>query len=158
MDPILRHIEIRAEQSARRISGTVLAYGDVSPTHRERFEPGALMLAEAVTLNLVHHRMAAVAWYPEGGLDLEVTAAGITMTAQVPPTPAGNHALAEVRAGRLPGASVEFRALAERREGGLRVIERAELRGIGLVPDPSYKQSRVEARAADRRLRRLRWL
>ena len=29
--------EVRAE--GRRLSGVVLAYGDVSPSHRERFEP-----------------------------------------------------------------------------------------------------------------------
>lgn len=152
MDAIKRTIELRADASARRISGTVLEFGDVSQSHRERFEPGSVELADAVTLNLVHHRMAAVAWYPGGGLSLEVTDSGIAMAVEVPPTPAGDHALEEVRAGRLPGASVEFKALAQRREGGLRVIERALLRGIGLVPNPSYKQSRVEARSGRRRV------
>ena len=57
----------------------------------------------------------------------------------------------------MTGLSVEFRALAERREGGLRVIEAAELRGIGIVRSPSYEDSRVEARRQQGR-RLPRWL
>ena len=138
-------IELRAE--GRRLSGTVLRYGDVSPSHRERFEPGALRLAEAVHLDLAHDPERAVAWHPGGGLELDNGRDALTMRAELPPLPAADRALAEVRAGRANGLSVEFRALAERRDSGLRVIERAELRGIGIVRAPSYGASRVEARA-----------
>ncbi len=44
--------------------------------------------------------------------------------------------------------SIEFRALEERRENDLRIIERAELAGVGLVESPSYPASRVEIRQA----------
>ena len=51
-----------------------------------------------------------------------------------------------MRSGATTGLSVEFRAMKERRDGALRVIEAAMLTGIGLVRSPSYEQSQVEAR------------
>ena len=137
--------EVRAE--GRRLSGTVLRYGEVSPSHRERFEPGSLRLAEAVHLDLFHDPERAVAWQPGGGLALREEAGALTMRADLPPIPAANRALALVRGGDATGLSVEFRAVRERREAGLRVIQEAVLSGIGLVRSPSYTGSRVEARA-----------
>ena len=53
-----------------------------------------------------------------------------------------------MRRGALNGIlNVEFHALAERREGGLRVIERAELSGLALVDRGAYPQSVAEVRA-----------
>ena len=69
------------------------------------------------------------------------------MRATLPPIPAADRALAEIRGGNATGLSVEFRALRERREAGLRVIQEAVLSGIGIVRSPSYGASRVEARA-----------
>ena len=137
--------ELRAE--GRRLSGVVLAYGDVSASHRERFEPGALSIAGTVPLNLHHDAMRAVAWAPGGGLELREDSDALRMVAELPPIPAADAALAMVRAGEATGLSVEFHPEAERREGGLRVIERARLSGIGIVRAPSYEASRVEARA-----------
>ena len=146
--------EIRAE--GRRLSGTVMRFGDISPSHRERFEPGSIRMAESVHLDLHHDPERAVAWHPGGGLELENGRQALTMRAELPPIPAADRALAEIRAGRVNGLSVEFRALAERRDGGLRVIEAAELRGIGIVRSPSYGGSRVEARAKSGRTLRAR--
>ena len=137
--------ELRAE--GRRLTGTVLAYGDVSPSHRERFEPGALRMAEAVPLNLFHDPERAVAWQPGGGLELRQDRRAVTMRAILPPIPAADRALAMVRERQATGLSVEFKAIRERREGGLRVIEDAVLSGVGIVRAPSYGGSRVEARA-----------
>ena len=126
-------------------------YGDTSPSHRERFEPRALRLAPAVPLNLMHNPLQAVAWRPDGGLRLEHDDTALRMVADVPAIPAGDVALAMVREGEANGLSVEFRAERERREGGrwegVRVIEAAELTGIGIVRRPSYGKSHVEARA-----------
>ena len=137
--------ELRAE--GRRLSGTVMRFGDVSPSHRERFDPGSLRMAAAVPLNLFHDPERAVAWRPGGGLDLESADDALRMVATLPPITAADRALAEVRAGTATGLSVEFQAERERREGGLRVVEAATLTGIGLVRAPSYEGSRVEARA-----------
>ncbi len=137
--------EVRAE--GRRLSGTVMRYGDISPSHRERFEPGSLRMAAAIPLNLFHDAERAVAWQPGGGLELRQGRDALRMTATLPPIPAADRALAEIRAGRLGGLSVEFEAVQERREGGLRVIQDAVLSGVGIVRAPSYEASRVEARA-----------
>ena len=68
------------------------------------------------------------------------------MVAEVPKIPAGDAALEMVRSGRATGLSVEFRALKERRDGVIRVVEESLVRGIGIVAAPSYLGSRVEAR------------
>ena len=137
-------LEVRAE--GRRLSGTVLRYGDVSPSHRERFEPGSLRMAETVHLDLHHDPEKVFAWEPGGGLKLADSREALSMTAHLPKIPAAERALNEVRAGKTTGLSVEFRAERERRDNGIRVIERATLAGIGLVRSPSYQQSTVEAR------------
>ena len=136
--------ELRVE--GRRLSGTVMRYGEVSPSHRERFEPGSLRMAESVHLDLHHDVERAVAWHPGGGLTLDNGRAALTMTAELPPIPAADHALDEIRSGAVGGLSVEFRPLKERRDADVRVIEDAVLSGIGIVRAPSYKQSNVEAR------------
>ena len=137
--------EVRAE--ARRLSGTILRFGEVSPTHRERFLPGSIRLAEAVHLDLHHDREKAVAWHPGGGLSLSSDERAVTMRAELPPIPAADRALEEVRSGRATGLSVEFHAMRESRDGDIRVVEDAVLSGIGIVRTPSYEASRVEARA-----------
>ena len=146
--------EVRAE--GRRLSGIVMRYGDTSPSHRERFEPGALRFAEAVHLDLFHDVERAVAWRPGGGLELRQDRDALTMTALLPPIPAADRALALVRNGQATGLSVEFRDAKDRRESGLRVIEAALLTGIGLVRAPSYHASQVEARARSGRTLRAR--
>ncbi len=118
--------EIRVE--GRRLTGTVMKYGDVSPSHRERFEPGSLRMAEAVHLDLDHDPERAVAWHPGGGLALAGGSDAITMRAELPPIPAADRALAEVRAGKVTGLSVEFRAV---REGQFQLQNRS--RGASLI-------------------------
>ena len=136
--------ELRAE--GRRLTGVVMKYGDVSPSHRERFEPGALRMAESIHLDWNHDPERAVAWFPGGGLAIENGRDSVTMRAELPPIPAADKAIAEIKAGRANGLSVEFRAVKERRDGDIRVIEDAILSGIGIVKAPSYGGSRVEAR------------
>lgn len=148
-------LEVRAE--GRTLRGIVLKYGDVSPSHRERFEPGSIRFADAVHADLFHDPERAFAWMPGGGLTVTQGREAVAMTADVPPIPAGDRALVEVRSGRATGLSVEFRAEAERREGGIRVVERAVLHGIGLVKNPSYHQSTVEARAVANPWIRAQW-
>ena len=137
--------EIRVE--GRTISGVVMKYGEVSPSHRERFEPGSLRMADAVHLDLNHDRERAVAWSPGGGLELRDEDGAMILSAELPPIPAADRALEEIRTGRVTGLSVEFRAQKESRVGGVRVIEEALLTGVGIVARPSYEGARIEARA-----------
>ena len=139
-----RKVDFRSE--GRKLSGQIIAYGDISPGHRERFLPGAFTLADAVPLNLGHNQLVACGWFPGGGVEIRDSEAALTMAAELPPLPAADRALREVRAGKLSGLSVEFIAEREKREGGIRIIERARLVGIGLVDAPSYPGSVVEAR------------
>ncbi len=139
-----RLAEVRAE--GRRLIGDLMPYGDVSPSHRERFEPGSLEPADAVSLNLEHDEMRAVAWYPGGGLSLENDERALRMTAELPPIPAADRALRVVRSGAASGLSVEFVSLRERQENGIRVIEQGLLTGAAILRAPSYENARVEAR------------
>ena len=124
-----------------------MRYGEVSPTHKERFAPGSLRMADAVHLDLNHDRERAVAWHPGGGLELADRGEALELTAELPPIPAADRALDDIRTGKATGLSVEFRAVKESRVGGVRVIEEAELTGVGIVSRPSYEGSRIEARS-----------
>ena len=141
--------EIRVE--GRRLSGVVMKYGDVSPSHRERFEPGSLRFADVVHLDLFHDPERAVAWLPDGGLELRSEDEALYLAADLPPIPAADRALDEVRQGKVGGLSLEFRAVKETKSGDIRVIEEAMLVGVGLVARPSYQASSVEARSRKRR-------
>ena len=137
--------EIRVE--GRKLTGVVMRYGEVSPSHKERFAPGSLRMADAVHLDLNHDRERAVAWHPGGGLELRDEDGAMILSAELPPIPAADRALDEIRSGKTAGLSVEFRAVKESRSEGVRVIEDAILSGVGLVAQPSYAGSRIEARA-----------
>ena len=138
-------LEVRAE--GRVLTGPAIRYGDVSPSHRERFEAGAFDLdGRTRWLDYRHDRERALAW-TGGGLTLTDTREALMVEADLPSIPLADRALADVAAGRLTGFSVEFNAVEERRESGIRVVSRAELSGIGLVAAPSYTQSTVEIRA-----------
>ena len=138
--------EVRAE--GRRLMGPAIRYGDVSPSHRERFEAGAFALSDGRTrwLDVAHDRNAVIAHTDGGGLELRDTREALLVSATLPAIPAAEAALEGVRSGVYRGFSVEFDSLAERREAGLRVIERAALAGVGLVRSPSYQGSVAEIR------------
>ena len=138
--------EVRAE--GRTITGTVMQFGELSPSHRERFLPGSLVRQENTWLDIDHEKLAVVTW--EGaGLTFEEDDTALRMRAVVPRTLPGEEALAGVRSGRRAGLSVEFDALEERREPqtGIRIIARAALAGIGLVEKSSYPSAGAEVRA-----------
>ena len=143
--------EVRAE--GRTLSGMVMQYGDLSPAHRERFLPGSLIRDGDTWLDLEHDVSRVIAW--EGaGLSFTETADALTMRAELARIPLADLALQDIRSGKRTGLSVEFDAIEERREAqtGVRLIERARLAGVGLVAAPSYTGSRVELRAAPKRI------
>ena len=130
--------EIRVE--GRKLSGVVIRYNEVSASHPERFSPGSLRMAAVVRLDLAHDRERVIAWHPEGGLELTDRGEVLELSAELPPIPAADRALEEIRSGKTNGLSVEFRAHKESRVDG-------ELLGVGIVSKPSYAGSHVEARA-----------
>ena len=146
-------VEVRAE--GRTLTGPAMRYGDVSPSHRERFEPGAFALnGKTRWLDVRHDRNRVIAWTEGGGLELTDTREVLMVRAVLPAIPLADMALADVRAGNLSGFSVEFTAVQERRESGIRVVGKAELSGIGLVGSPSYTQSTLELRGRSGRTMR----
>ena len=136
--------ELRVE--GRKLTGVAMRYGEISPSHRERFAPGAIRMADVVFLDLAHDCERVIAYMPNGGLELAGGDDALELSAELPPIPAANRALEEIRAGKTTGLSVEFRAVKESRDGDVRVIEDAILSGVGLVAQPSYEGSRIEAR------------
>ena len=157
-------VEVRA--IGRTLSGPALVYGDTSPTHRERFEPGAFVLDGTTRWLDVDHigiragdaRLPSVIAYTGGGgLLLTDTATALEVRADLPEIPSADMALEGVATRRYRGFSVEFRPREESRAAdGIRVIQRADLVGIGLVGEPSFSQSKVEIRQRSGRTMRAR--
>ena len=140
--------ELRAD--GRTLAGPAIVYGEISPTHRERFLPGAFDLRDGLTrwLDIQHDRSRVLAHTENGGLELRDTPKALELRAVLPAIPVADRALEMVRDGLLTGFSVDFRALDETRDdAGVRVIKRARLNGIGLVRKPSYSGSQAELRA-----------
>ena len=145
---ILRPLELRAE--GRRLEGIALRYGEISPSHRERFEPGAFDLSGGPTrwLDYRHDRTRVLAHTEGGGLILRDSPEALLLEAELPALPLSTRALDEIASGTLSGLSIEFHATQESRDGEIRIVEKADLAGIGLVASPSYPASRVETRVA----------
>ena len=131
--------------AGRTLSGRALVYGDTADMgdFRERFEPGAFGEVRTIPINLQHDRRLIVA---EAAL-LTDSARSLDVRADLPE---GSAALALVRRGVLSGFSIEFHAQSERREAGIRVVERADLAGLALVDRGAYPQSSVELRRGRR--------
>ena len=76
--------------------------------------------------------------------------------ARLPNTTAGRDAAIEVKNGLMRGLSIEFVSKREENRGGIRTILAGELRGAGLVDDPSYSGSLVAVRSRGGRTERWR--
>ena len=131
-------LEIRA--AGRTLTGEAVRYGEAATDRAERFEPGAFAPLGDVSLNLQHDRSIPLASTGDR-LILRDTSRALEVRATLP----DGAALTLLRRGALRGLSVEFRSVAERRDGGIRVIERATLEAIGLVDSGSYA-GRLEVR------------
>ena len=134
----------------RMVEGTALRYGDVAEIGgglRERFEPGAFAPVGDVVLNSSHDRTTPLARTGGGGLEIMDGADALRIKATLPDTTAADDTLELVKARVLRGLSIEFKAIKERFEDGVRVVERALLSGVAVVDTPAYADSTVEARA-----------
>ena len=83
----LRPLELRAE--GRRLFGTILKYGEVSPSHQERFLPGAFSLDPGITrwLDYRHDRTRVLAHTEGGGLVLRDSPEALLLEAELPALP-----------------------------------------------------------------------
>ena len=99
-----------------------------------------------MVLNRQHQRVVPLARTDGGGLELRDVEGKLVMKAELPETQDAKDVLELVRKKVLRGLSVEFKALEEYIENGVRVITRAVLSGIGVVDTPAYSGSVVEAR------------
>ena len=138
-------VQFRAE--GRTISGVALRYGDIAPSFNERFESGAFADLSDVRLDTQHDRRRILA-RTGAGLELTDSADALTFRAELPATREADDALELVRRRILRGASVEFLARQERRDGNTRVVTAAELVAVSIVDDPAFKQSTIETRRA----------
>ena len=143
-----RFCELRAE--GRILSGVGITYGDIAvlPFGRERFQAGAFpgVATSDVILNASHDRGRPLARTLGGGLVITDTAKALSIRAELPATRESDDTITLVTAGILRGLSLEFIARSERREGNVRIVERATLTGLGIVDKPAYPSSLVSAR------------
>ncbi|MCY3608983.1 MAG: HK97 family phage prohead protease [Acidimicrobiaceae bacterium] len=127
----------------KTLGGFAVKYGDIAPRFGERIEPGAFeRRASPLVLRLQHDPQRPIA-DSGGSLTVVDSAEGLRVST---PLREGSAELDLVRRGTLRGLSVEMEVRRERREGGLRVIEAADLLGVGLVDTPAYPTSAVELR------------
>lgn len=131
-------LEVRA--AGRTLTGEAIRYGQRATDRAERFEAGAFQPLGDVALNLQHDPTIVLATTADR-LAVTDTPTALEVRASLRP----GAALTLLQRGALRGLSVEFRSLAERRGGGVRVIERAALEAIGLVDTGSYA-GRLEVR------------
>ena len=140
-----RYTELR--QEGRRLSGVAIRYGEIgqSPFGPERFEAGAFQPLGDVILNVQHERSKPLARVG-AGLTLEDSETALKVLADLPGTTEADDTLALVKAGVLKGLSIEFKALQERSENEIRIVEKAELKAVAVVDRAAYPGSTVEAR------------
>ena len=145
-----RYIEMRYDGD-RTISGTLVDYADVAEFpwgDKERFEPGAFgdVGSLDIILHKQHERSDPIARSGDGTFMLTDSGRSLELRANIIDTTVGEDTIKLVRAKILRGLSVEFIPLKTRLEGSadggyVHVIEKAELRGAGVVDRPQYKKS-----------------
>ena len=115
LERTIRPLELRAE--GRRLEGIVLQYEETSPSHRERFLPGAFSLDPGTTrwLDYRHDRTRVLAHTSGGGLTLRDSPEALLLEAELPSLPLSERALDEIASGTLSGLSIEFHATQESR-------------------------------------------
>lgn len=142
--------EIRADPEKRTLTGVVMPFGSVSPSHRERFLPGSLKAAPRGLVHAAHDRSRPVAGWP-GAVEFRDTPDGLEATVTLDDTPEAKQALTEVQSGSLGSFSVEFNRAVSTMKDGIREISSAVLVGIGVVKSPSYPGTAVQLREAERK-------
>ena len=125
------------------LTGTAIHYGQKAQDRAEMFVPGAFVSGlETAALNLQHDREHLIAEQPNE-LTFTDTVRSLAVRATLRPDSAEARLVAR---GALRGLSVEFVALEESRDNGLRVVTKAHLAGVGLVDRGSYLTDDLEIR------------
>ena len=159
--------EYRQTDKGMVVHGVAMPYNedaDIAGLFKERFLPGAFgdVARADVVVNVQHDRGRPLARTgQDGGLVLEDGPIALRAAVLLPDTTEGRDTAVLVRRGVLAGFSVEFRIdeEGEKWQGDmLRVISKAELRGIAIVDRPAYDQATAEvakrAKSATQPLRR----
>lgn len=141
-------IEFRADESRQSpgiLHATLMVYETRARSRRETFARGSLEWPEhGIVLNTQHSRADAFARVvpTDRGDDVVIDVA-------LPDTAKGRDIATEMRSERplYRGMSVEFVAREQHWRNGLRVIDRAELRGAALDTSPDY-DAPIEVRAS----------
>ena len=137
-------LEYRADDSL--VSGIALRYGDtamVGGQFKERFIAGAFGNVGGLDIiaRLQHDRGRPVGRTGGGGLELTDSADALRAELSLPDTMDGRDARELLASRILRGFSVEFRATEETYVDQVRIISKAELKGLGLVDEPAYGNS-----------------
>ena len=146
-----RSAPLECRVAGSRLTGEAVRYGVLNPraapsarARSERFEAGSIEPLHPVVLNLQHDPERRIAGTDDGSLRLLDGPDALRIEADLRP---GSAELDLVRRGALRGLSVEFFAIAERREADVRVLTRAGLPAVALVDIGSH-ESTVELRHA----------
>ena len=131
-----------------------MVYGDVATMpwgEKERFEPGAFgnVGSADVILNVQHCRDRMIARTGGGGLTLDDNSSELVLSAILPNTQDANDVIELIRTRVLRGLSVEFIPTDWRTENNVLIIEKAELKNVGVVDRPAYPKSRLKPRSKD---------
>lgn len=139
-----RYCELRSNES--EIKGTIISFGDVANRglFTEEFIKDSVKYDDVI-VNIAHDRTKPVARLGSS-LEIEKRDNQLTAIIKPPDTTYGRDVRAMVDAGILRGLSMEFFAVEDRWEGQHRIVEKAELHGIGVVDNPSYAKSQIEKR------------
>ena len=143
-------VELRAAPDGRTLSGVVVPYSTVSPSHHETFMPGSVRTAPRGVVNAAHDRSRAISGWP-GAVEFREAPEGLEATISLDDTEEARAAVEEVRAGKLNAFSVEFNRAKSSTVGGIRQITDAVLVGLAVVSAASYPGTRVELREEDDR-------
>ena len=134
------------------ITGPVINYGDVAvfPWGKERFEPGTFKNLENADLiaNRMHRRTQILA-RTGAGYTVHDGPTALRSEVNLPDTQIGRDTCTEVRLGLLKGKSMEFRAVRDRVEDGVRIVSEALYFGEGIVDRPAYGGSWAQMRSWD---------
>lgn len=145
-----RFYTFRFDEDKRILDGVAIRYGDTAKMpwgDSERFEAGAFgsLSRQDIILNVQHDRGRMLARTNGGGLEVRDSYKELRVIAELPATREADDTLELARKKILRGFSIEFLPRETRRENGVRIIEKAELRNIAVVDRPAYPQSKIQS-------------